>query len=82
MPQLLSLRSRAREPQLLSPCATTAKVHVPQLLNPVCLEPVLCSKRSHSNEKPGHRNERDMDAIKAVWEQGTEQVSSRDIPGP
>ena len=40
--QLLSLRSRAREPQLLKP---------------VCLEPVLCNKRSHRNEKPVHRNE-------------------------
>ena len=41
-PQLLSLRSRAREPQLLKP---------------TCLEPVLCNKRSHRNEKPVHRNE-------------------------
>ena len=29
-PQLLSLRSRAREPQLLSPCATTTEAHVPR----------------------------------------------------
>ena len=35
-PQLLSLRSRTREPQLLKP---------------VCLEPVLLNKRSHHNEK-------------------------------
>ncbi|KAJ8790565.1 hypothetical protein J1605_004538 [Eschrichtius robustus] len=41
-PQLLSLRSRAREPQLLKPA---------------CLEPVLRNKRSHRNEKPAHRNE-------------------------
>ncbi|KAJ8794999.1 hypothetical protein J1605_018586 [Eschrichtius robustus] len=40
--QLLSLRSRA---------------HEPQLLKPACLEPVLRSKRSHRNEKPAHRNE-------------------------
>ena len=40
-PQLLSLRSRA---------------HEPQLLKPVCLEPVLCNKRSHRNEKPAHSN--------------------------
>ncbi|KAJ8786087.1 hypothetical protein J1605_006667 [Eschrichtius robustus] len=26
-PQLLSLHSRAREPQLLSPCATTTEAH-------------------------------------------------------
>ena len=41
-PQLLSLRSRAREPQLLKPAR---------------LEPVLRNKRSHCNEKPTHRNE-------------------------
>ena len=42
VPQLLSLRSRAR---------------TPQLLKPVYLEPVLRNKRSHHNEKPVHRNE-------------------------
>ena len=41
-PQLLSLRSRAREPQLLKP---------------VRLEPVLRNKRSHRNEKLAHGNE-------------------------
>ena len=30
---------------------------VPQLLKPVCLEPVLRNKRSHPNEKPAHPNE-------------------------
>ncbi|KAJ8791069.1 hypothetical protein J1605_020870 [Eschrichtius robustus] len=40
--QLLSLHSRA---------------HEPQLLKPTCLEPVLHNKRSHCNEKPAHRNE-------------------------
>ena len=40
--QLLSLRSRACKPQLLKP---------------MCLEPVLRKKRSHRNEKPAHRNE-------------------------
>ena len=40
--QLLILCSRAREPQLLKPS---------------CLEPVLCNKRSHDNEKPAHHNE-------------------------
>ena len=49
VPQLLSLRSGAREPQLLSPRATTTE--------PTCLEPVLCNKRSHRNEKLTHRNE-------------------------
>ena len=41
-PQLLSLRSRAREPQLQKP------VH---------LGPMLHNKRSHRNEKPAHHNE-------------------------
>ena len=31
---------------------------VPQLLEPVHLEPVLRNKRSHCSEKPEHRNER------------------------
>ena len=30
--------------------------HVPQLLKPVRLEPVLHNKRSHCNEKPAHCN--------------------------
>ena len=41
VPQLLSLRSRAREPRVLKP---------------VCLEPMLCNKMSHHNKKPAHRN--------------------------
>ena len=49
VPQLLSLCSRAHEPQLLA--------HVPQLLKPVHLEPLLCEKRSHRNEKPTHHKE-------------------------
>ena len=40
-PQLLSLCSRAQEPQLL-------KLESP--------EPMLCNKRSHHNEKPMHRD--------------------------
>ena len=31
--------------------------HVPQLLKPARLEPVLHNKRSHRNEKPAHRDE-------------------------
>ena len=27
-----------------------------QLLKPVCLEPVLCNKRSYCDEKPAHHN--------------------------
>ena len=33
-PQLLSLRSRAREPQLLSPCATTTEARAPRASAP------------------------------------------------
>ena len=33
----------------LSLCAATTE--------PVCLEPVLCNKRSYHNEKPEHHNE-------------------------
>ena len=45
-------------------CRGTAKpmrhnywAHMPQLVNPACLESVLHNKRNHSNEKPAHRNE-------------------------
>ena len=31
--------------------------HVPQLLKPAHLEPMLRNKRSHDNEKPTRRNE-------------------------
>ena len=41
----------------VSPCATTAEAHAPQLLKPTCLEPVLRNKRSHRNEKHVHHNE-------------------------
>ena len=41
-PHLLSLRSGACEPQLLKPAR---------------LEPMLCGRRSHRNEKAAHRNE-------------------------
>ena len=30
--------------------------HMPQLLKPTCLEPVLHNNRSHRNKKPAHRN--------------------------
>ena len=32
--------------------------HWPQLLKPVCLEPVLCNKRNHCGEKPTYCNQR------------------------
>ena len=45
--------NEARVPQLLSLCSRGRE---PQLLNPTRLEPVLRNKRSHCNEKPAHRN--------------------------
>ena len=45
VPQLPSLNSGAREPQLL---------------RPTCLQPVLCNKRSHRDEKPAHQNKDPM----------------------
>ena len=41
--------NEAHAPQLLSLHATTTE--------PACLQPVLCSRRSHRNEKPMHCNE-------------------------
>ena len=41
----------------LKPASHNCWSHVPQLLKPTCLEPMLCNKRSHCNEKPPHRNE-------------------------
>ena len=38
----------------LSPCATTIKANMLQLLKPMHQEPLLCSRRSHCNEKPMH----------------------------
>ena len=57
VPQLLSLHSRARELQLLSPRATTTEAHVLQLLKPAHLEPALLNKRRYLNEKSAHHNE-------------------------
>ena len=41
----------------LEPASHNYWAHVPQLLKPVHLEPVLCNKRSHHNEKPMHHND-------------------------
>ena len=40
----------------LEPASHNYWARKPQLLKPTCLEPVLCNKRSHGNEKPAHRN--------------------------
>ena len=41
----------------LEPASHNYWAHVPQLLKPMCLEPVLRNKRSHRNEKPVQLNE-------------------------
>ena len=41
----------------LEPMSHNYWAHMPRLLKPTCLEPVLRNKRSHHNEKPTHRNE-------------------------
>ena len=46
--------NEACAPQLLSLCSRARK---PQLRKPVCLEPMLHYKKSQRNEKPPHRNE-------------------------
>ena len=48
-PQLLSLRSRAHEPQLLRPCATTTEARAPRAHTPQQEKP--------PHEKSTHRNE-------------------------
>ena len=40
----------------LEPASHNYWAHVPQLLKPTRLEPMLHNKRSHLNEKPAHRN--------------------------
>ena len=49
VPQLLSLCSGAREPQLLSPSATTTEARVPRAR--------ALQQEKPPNEKPGDRNE-------------------------
>ena len=41
----------------LGPASHNSRAHVPQLLKPARLEPVLRNKRSHCNEKPAHHNQ-------------------------
>ena len=42
---------------ILEPASHNDWARVPQLLKPTRLEPMLCNKRSHRNEKPAHCNE-------------------------
>ena len=43
-------------PCALEPTSHSYWAHVPQLLKPACLEPVLRNKRSHHNKSPAHCN--------------------------
>ena len=38
-------------------CHGATKAWMPQLLKPVRLEPMICNKGNHRNEKPMHHNE-------------------------
>ena len=42
---------------ILKPTSHNYWAHMPQLLTPVRLEPMLCNKRCHRNEKPVHHDE-------------------------
>ena len=44
----------------LSPCATTTEPTCHNYWSPRTLEPVLCSKKRHCNEKPTHHNKDPM----------------------
>ena len=52
----------------LEPTTGNYWVHMPQLLKPMCLEPVLCNKRSHCNEKPEYHSQRVAPARTATRE--------------
>ena len=41
----------------LEPTSHNYWAHMPQILKPGRLEPMLCTKRSHCNEKTAHHNE-------------------------
>ena len=63
VPQLLSLHAATTEACVPRACALQQEMplqwdaHTLQLLKPACLEPVVCNKRCHCNEKPAHCNE-------------------------
>lgn len=67
----MQLKPKACDPQLLSLCS---KAQEPQLLSPRALEPLLCTKRNDCSEKPPHGNERVVPAS-ATGEKHTQQQS-------
>ena len=44
----------------IKPSSHNYRAQTLQLLKPVCLEPVLCNKRSHHSEKPAQLNEKQL----------------------
>ena len=57
VPQLLSLCSRAREPQLLSPHATTTEAHMARAHDPQQEKPLQWEARTPQQRvAPAHRN--------------------------
>ena len=56
-PQLLSLHSRAHEPQLLSPCATTTEARVPRACAPQQEKPPQWEAHAQQpSVAPAHHN--------------------------
>ena len=51
-----------------------------QLLKPLHLEPVLCNKRNHSNEKPVHHNSSGAVTDLSVNDKCTPLVTTRESP--
>ena len=56
MPQLLSPRATTTEARALEPASHNCWARMPQLLKPMCLEPMLHNRRSHCKEKATHSN--------------------------
>ena len=63
MPQLLSLRSRAHEPQLLSLCATTTEARASRAHAPQQEKPLQWEARSLQLEKARAQQQRPKAAI-------------------
>ena len=60
----------------LEPASHNYWAHVPQLLKPTRLEPVLHNKRSHGNEKPAHCKE-EWPRLTATGESHTQQQRTK-----
>ena len=67
----------------LEPASRNYRALMPQLLKPVRLEPVLCNKRSHHNEKPPLTATRESPwaATKTKRSQKKKKNQGKNIPG-